>query len=199
MKKIFMLILICAVSPLFAAEDAVQKGNEARSHEYNLTVPDSKEAVVSLILAVRGHRGIVMSYSDSQIVFRLPGESVKTLIDELKKTGYITDEVLAQNDVGEELAVTRSQLKVKQEYVNRLYKLADESDFGGTLNAEREIEQVVNAIDQMKSKIRTLERQKKYADFTVSISGPSVGGRPTSYSRWDCINKLGIEYLMSGN
>ena len=193
-----LLLLMLAASPLAAAEEPAKAGAEAGSCEYYLTVPDAKEAVSALVRTARAQKGIVMSYNESQVVFRIPGASMPALIEEMKKTGYITDEVVVQNDVGEELAVLRSQMKVKQEYVGRLYKLADESDLGGTLDAEREIEQVVNAIDRMKSSIRMLERQRKYADVTVTISGPSVSGRPSSYSRWQCINNLGIEYLMSG-
>ena len=163
-----------------------------------LVVPDVDGAVSALVSEARRHKGVVTFYSGQKVEFRVPASESDALISSIRSTGYISDENTQSSDAGEEIAVLTSQIAVKREYLTKLYRLTEESDLGGTLTAEREIENAINEIDRLKSRIRSLERQHRYSSFTLNISGPTFDGGEKPYSIWGFINSLGIDHLVRG-
>lgn len=195
-------ILICALlsaAHVFADTMPPKDATPAKNYEYSLTVPNADEAVNALVAEARRHRGVVTTYSADRVEFRVPASESAAVITSIRSTGYITDENTAVSDTGEEIAVVKSQIAVKREYLVKLYRLTEESDLGGTLTAEREIENAINEIDRLKTQLRTLERQGRFSSFSLSVSGPVVDRRDTGYSIWGFINRLGIDSLVKGN
>jgi hypothetical protein len=169
-----------------------------KNHEYSLVSPNAEETVSFLVSESRMHRGIVTFYSGGKVEFRVPAAESAALVAAIRSTGYITDETISVSDVGEQIAVLRSQIQVKRDYLTKLYKLTEESDLGGTLTAEKEIESAINEIDRLKSRIKTMERQGRYSSFSVTVSGPAVNGGENPASIWAFINNLGIDTLIRG-
>ena len=199
MRSAILLFSLLFAAHAHAGTTQPQDASPAKNYEYSLTVPDADEAVNALVAEARRHRGVVTSYSADRVEFRVSASESPAMITAIRATGYITDESTAVPDTGEEAAVLKSQIAVKREYLANLYRLTEESDLGGTLTAEKEIESAINEIDALKTKLRTLERQVRYSTFTLSISGPSVDKRDTGSSIWGFINRLGIDYLVKGN
>ena len=189
--------LLCAASA-FAETMPPKDTVSAKNYEFALTVANTDEAVAALVTEARRHRGVVTSYSADRVEFRVPASESASIAAAIRTTGYITDENTGVADNGEQIAVLKSQIAVKREYLAKLYRLTEESDLGGTLTAEREIESAINEIDRLKTQLRTLERQGRFSTFSLSISGPAVDRRDTGHSIWGFINRLGIDYLVKG-
>jgi hypothetical protein len=188
---ISVTVLLLAVSA--GVQSAENKQYEYFHYQYDIAVPLSESAVKEIILSVRLMSGIVLSYDDSHITFRVLLKNTVSITEIIKRTGFINDEKTERYDVGEELAVARAQLAVKEEFIAKLYKLTDDADLAGTLNAEKAIEQALTERDVLKSTISKYERMSSYVDYTVNISGPSRYPSERSKSRWNFVNNMGVE------
>lgn len=196
MKNILMLLIFVSATVLFAAEES--QTFEYKSYSLEIVVTNTDEVVDDLISKARENKGVVMNYSSHYIQVRIPAKSMDRFLEQVKRTGYLDDETQTSEDMGEELATLRARLKVKEDYVSKLYALAASATLGGTLDAERAIAAAATDIDQMKSDIRTRTRMVKYYDVTIQIMGP--GTLPKSAkSRYDFINGMGIEKLTAGS
>jgi len=200
-KFAYRVILCCLFfgtsfySPVLFAEE---RSDDAKVYSFTITVPDADEGMNALVSLARARKGVVIFYSPSRVEFRVPASGAESCIESIRSSGYVTDESTSASDVGEQSAVIRSQINVKKEYLSRLYALTEESDLGGTLTAEQEIEKAIAETDRLKSSLRTLERQKKFAQFTIYLSGPQFGQEKV-YSRWPFVNALGIDNLVQEN
>jgi Domain of unknown function (DUF4349) len=191
MKRIYAVIIAVLCMPVFAAE---KQQLEFFHYEFEIVVPLADIAVKDLITTVRASKGIILSYTDHTVVFRIPRENTEKMIEIIKKTGFLDDEKIQRSDVGEELARLKAQRKVKDEYIAKLYKLTEESDFGGTLNAEKAIEEATVERDALTSSIKRLERMSRYAECTVNVNGPTELPNERNRSRWGFINTMGVEH-----
>jgi hypothetical protein len=193
MNRIFCVIVIFISTAAYCAE---KNGIEYQSYELQLVVPKTEESIRAIVDQGRNAKGVVLFYSTERIDLRVPIASVDVVVAQIRKAGYIDDEKIVRSDVGEELARLRAQLKVKEEYVSRLYKLTEDADLGGTLDAEKALEIANGEIDRFKSEIRKFERMGKYADISVIIIGARNAPSRKGISRWDFVNSLGIEHSM---
>jgi len=193
MNRIF---IVCVLLFSAAAYGAEKTGIEYVSHEFKLVVPKTEESIRSIVDQGRKAKGMVLFYSAERVDLRVPLSSVDGLVAGIRKTGYIDDEKIVRADVGEELARLKAQLKVKVEYISRLYKLTEDADLGGTLNAERALETANSEVDRFKSDIRRLERMGKFADISVILNGPRIAPSEKGRSRWGFINSLGVEHSL---
>lgn len=191
MKYILSAVFLLLLSA--EADSADKKQYEYFSCQYDVAVPLSGPAVKSILSTVRSVNGIVLSYNDSRISFRVPLSKAETVSAAIKHTGFINDEKTERMDVGEYLAVNKARLAVKEEFIAKLYKLTEEADLAGTLNAEKAIEKALEERDALKSEIAKYERMSSYIDYTVNISGPSLYPAEKSKSRWEFVNSMGVE------
>ena len=190
--------ILCIMIFLFSAAlyGAEKNGIEYVSYEFQLVAPKTEESIRAIVEQGRSAKGMVLFYSADRVDLRVPLLSVDSLVAQIRKSGYIDDEKIVRADVGEELARLKAQLKVKDEYISRLYKLTEDADLGGTLNAEKALETANGERDRFKSDIRKLERMGRFADVSVVIIGPRAAPSEKGKSRWDFINSLGIEHSM---
>jgi hypothetical protein len=191
MKRIYAVMLAVLCMPVFAAE---KQALEFFEYQFEIVVPLADTAVKDLVATVRASKGIILSYTANNVVFRIPRENAEKIIETIKKTGFLDDEKIQRSDVGEELARMKAQLKVKNDYIAKLYKLTEDADLDGTLNAEKAIEQASVERDALTSSIRRLERMSRYTDFTVEVSGPAERPNERNRSRWNFINTMGVEH-----
>jgi hypothetical protein len=192
MKKIIMMLGVFFLPFALFADDS--QGISYLKQEYIITVPERDTALKAIIDRARVAKGVVLFYSSERVDFRIPSSEMEKIEASIKALGYIDDEKRQRADVGEEIATLKAQLKVKEDYIQKLYKLTAEANLGGTLNAEREIERATTESDQLKSGIKRLQRMARYSDVSVYVRGPSQSAGEKR-SRWNFINSLGIERL----
>jgi hypothetical protein len=193
MSRILCAIMLLVSVASYAAE---RNGIEYVSYEFRIVVPKTEESIRSIVDQGRKAKGLVLFYSADRVDLRVPLASVDGLVAQIRKSGYIDDEKIVRSDVGEELARLKAQLKVKEEYISRLYKLTESADLGGTLDAEKALETANGELDQFKSDIRKLERMGRFADISVVLTGPRSLPSDRGKSRWPFLNSLGVEHSM---
>lgn len=192
MKKLFIALMICI--PFFPAFADDGKGISYTGREYVIVVPERSNAVKTLIEKVRAEKGVILFYSGNAVQMRVPVAGVDAIESVIKSTGYIDDEKITRADVGEELAILKARLEVKNNYIAKLYKLTQDANLGGTLNAEKAIETASVERDSIRSSIRRLERMARYSDILVTVNGPGEGPLKRG-SRFGFINTLGMDNL----
>ena len=192
MRKLFFILMMSV--PFFPgfAEDG--KGISYTGREYIIVVPERSAAVKALIEKARAEKGIILFYSGNAVQMRVPVAGVDAIESAIKSTGYIDDEKITRADVGEELAILKARLEVKNNYIAKLYKLTQDANLGGTLNAEKAIETASVERDSIRSSIRRLERMARYSDIIVTVNGPGEGAVKNG-SRFGFINALGMDNL----
>jgi len=190
-KLLFALIMSVPFFPGFADDG---KGISYTGREYTIVVPERSAAVKTLIEKAREEKGIILFYSGSAVQMRVPVAGVDAIESAIKSTGYIDDERITRADVGEELSILKARLEVKNNYIAKLYKLTQDANLGGTLNAEKAIETASVERDSIRSSIRRLERMARYSDIFVTVNGPGEGTVKNG-SRFGFINALGMDNL----
>ncbi len=196
MKRTIAIIALCIFCgfPALAAD-----GTFTQEYFYGMFAAEREKAVARLRSFAAENNGYVKFYSNTKVVLRMPAERVQRIRDVILDTGYIGDERLQRTDVGESLLDLRTRLKTKESLLASLYKIFEDAQVQQTLEVEKELGKVVMEIENIKGRIAYLEDRISLAEVTVSINiqPGSKKGAVSGRSRWEWINSLGIEGLMS--
>ncbi len=197
MKNLKSYIVIILFLSVMLSADEIK--NTAISYEYYITTPDSESAVKHLISQTKNMGGLIIFYDNNRVIFRIPVSKVENIKTELKTTGYISDEKIDMNDFSESLITLESNLKVKNEYLMKLYGVTNTAELSGLLDAETAIDSAVSEIENIKGSIKYIRYITVNPIITVNIYNSS--NVPVNYrkkSRYEWINQLTIENLFSG-
>lgn len=196
MKRLFAGIALCLL-----CATAASAGDDTFTQEYSYSMfaSDREKAVARLRGYADEQKGYVKFYSNDKVVLRLPVERVSRIREAILDTGFIGDEKIKRTDVGETLVELRTRLKTKETLLASLYKIFEDAAVEQTLEVEKELGKVVTEIEEIKGRIAYLEDRVALAEVAVSINVQpgSKKGPSRDRARWEWMNSIGIEHLMS--
>jgi hypothetical protein len=195
-KRLFAAFIVCLLYT-----GAAPAGGDSFSQEfsYSMLAPDRDRAIKRLLRFATEQNGYVKSYSNENVVLRLPVERVPRVREAILDVGFIGDERIKRTDMGEALVELRTRLKIRETLLANLYKLFENAAVEQTLEIEKELGKVVMEIEEIKGKTAYLEDRIAMAEVTVSINArPGARKGPSGErARWEWMNSMGIEHLMS--
>ncbi|HSV98344.1 MAG TPA: DUF4349 domain-containing protein [Spirochaetota bacterium] len=196
MKRSIAIIALCV---FYAFPAPAANGAFTQEYFYGMFAAEREKAIARLRSFAAENNGYVKFYSNAKVVLRMPAERVQRIRDVILDTGYIGDERLQRTDVGESLLDLRTRLKTKESLLASLYKIFEDAQVQQTLEVEKELGKVVTEIENIKGRIAYLEDRVSLAEVTVSINTQPGAKKdaPGTRSRWDWVNSLGIEGLVS--
>ncbi len=187
MKKHAALLLLTIIlsSPLFS-EDNLYYRVSAR-----LLVKDRQKTSENLSDWAEREGGYFTLFSLERLSLRIPDTKLETLKELLEaESEEIIEYSQTASDLREEILLSRSHLKSREELLARNMEYLDRSDFEGTLTLENEIRRLMQEIDSLKGRLKKYENDSAYAyvDLNLSFRNQSIPvGRP---SRFEWINSM---------
>ncbi len=196
MKRVVVAI---ALFTLYAAPAPAGEDTFTQEYFYDMFSAEKEKSVARLRSFAAENGGYVKFYSSTKVVLRMPATAVQRIRDVILDTGYIGDERIQRTDVGETLLDLRTRLKTKESLLTSLYKIFEDAQIQQTLEVEKELGKVVMEIEDIKGRIAYLDDRISLAEVTVSINIQPNAKKPATVprSRWEWMNSLGIEALLS--
>ena len=188
-----------ALFTLYAAPAPAGEDTFTQEYFYGMFSAEKEKSVARLRSFAAENGGYVKFYSSTKVVLRMPATAVQRIRDVILDTGYIGDGRIQRTDVGETLLDLRTRLKTKESLLTSLYKIFEDAQIQQTLEVEKELGKVVMEIEDIKGRIAYLDDRISLAEVTVSINIQPNAKKPATVprSRWEWMNSLGIEALLS--
>ncbi|MDH5682798.1 MAG: DUF4349 domain-containing protein [Spirochaetota bacterium] len=175
--------------------------NEDSSYSYSYWInTEYPERTIDNLRKITDERGGYVKYLDKhRINLKIPAPDSELILNEIKKTAFISDNMKNTSNLSESLITLNAKLKTKDTLLNQLYAIFNNSGLTQTMDVEREINQIILDIEDLKGKIRYIENRVAFSEITIYVNNSS---RSTGYPRvhrshWQWINTLGIKNLLN--
>ncbi len=190
-NRFLIIIIFCLfIIPAYSADKA------GYSIIYYVDTGDYSEFLDFTVNYAEKSGGFVKFYSDTRVVLRLPMNAVSLLKNDLAKRYYIRDERVSRSDFSERISMLRTQLRVKEQTLEKFTALFNNSGFLQTLSVEREIGKLIVEIEQIKGSLNYYNDRMKFAEVIVNTGRLIQPVQKITKTRWSWIKKMGIPGLV---
>ncbi len=194
MKKTFLLLIILSLTILNLY------GVEIKSlkYQYHITTDFPEKIMESLRKKADQVGGFVSYFNGKMLRMRVPAKNITTIIDLIKNSTFIQDTQLHSKNHSEDLISLKARLKAKNELLKQLYAIFKTVTMVQTLEVEQELNRYIGEIEDLKGKIRFIENQYAFAEFTIYINYENYTppASKVHVSHWSWINQLGLPQLL---
>ncbi len=193
MKRILLFILLSIVVVNLY-------GLEVRSlkYQYHITTDFPEKTIESLRKKADQVGGFVSYFNGKMLRMRVPANKATSIIDLIKSSTFIQDTQLHSKNHAEDLISLQARLKAKNELLKQLYAIFKTVTMVQTLAVEQELNRYIGEIEDLKGKIRFIENQYAFAEFTIYINYENYTppASKVHVSHWSWINQLGLPQLL---
>ena len=165
-------------------------------------VPAVDVAVEAFVKRTTEIGGYLQGRSDGIVTVRVPASHFFPVIDELRRSGVVTQENIQAQDVTREVFDTELRLQTAEESRKRLLKILETAaKTEDILRIEQEVRRLTEEIELLKGQLRHLRDQVAFSTLAVNFQGSAPA--PTPYpkrtrSRFGWINAVGVEQVLHG-
>ncbi|MDH4129344.1 MAG: DUF4349 domain-containing protein [Spirochaetota bacterium] len=194
MKKIVyvIIILIFGYFTLYAEE------LKSIKYVYYLTTNFPEKIIENLRKTAETSDGFVKYFDLKTIIIKIPSNKLNEITDEIKKNAFIQDTIISSKNLSEDLLSTKTKLKIKKDFLKKLYKIFETSNIVQTIDVEKEVNDYITQMEYLEGRIRFLENQISFNELTIYINYEHQVIQPKVHaSQWDWINQLGLKQLLS--
>lgn len=191
MKKLIFLITILIIVPVSAGNSYIVK-----NYTLYISHPEPENFLKESRKLAAGLGGYTSSLRTGYVSLILPGSQTETFINKSKKMGYLNDEQIASTDVTKKVKMLETQLKVKKDYLNKLYEIFSGTNLTETLETEKEINRTIYQIESIEGQVRKYRTLSSTVRIQIRVSSSSQAvsiKQKESIFNW--INNLGITSL----
>jgi hypothetical protein len=144
------------------------------SVQAQIIVTDAEAAGRSLSDWAEREGGYFTKRSLERVDLRIPSPTFPALRGRLEQTAEeVVSYAPSANDLREQLAAVEAALTSRNESLNLVLSYLDDADVAGTLALEREIQSLVQSIEQLEGRKRQLLNDAAYATVAVLFSSPA--------------------------
>jgi len=151
--------------------DLGAKATERSSLDANLSlrVDDRAAALDRVVALAEAQGGWFSELGAAQVVLRIPTEKTAAFLEALRKEGDLLDREVSTTDRGAEEEELMSRLRAREQVLARYMEVLAGATPKSVVAVEREINRVVQEIEQIQGRLRFLGDQIAYSRVSVSF------------------------------
>ena len=150
-------------------KDSQPKTERAASIRINIVLkvlnPDKvRTAIKNEALNLNGYPAYM---GDSSIMIKIKPEKLEQALSLFTAHGVVIEKDLDRRDLTMEIAQLEGSLSSKEEILKKMRTFFDSSDLNSTLDIERNMNQIVNEIENIKGSLRVLKDSAKWSVIDI--------------------------------
>ncbi len=170
---------------------------EEKSSNLTLQVLNTYETQKEILKYLEAQKGFLKERQEKFLVVSIPTCELSKILEHLSAKYNLLDKGIKTQSLTWDHKQKSENLRSKESLLQNYFDLLKESDSGSFLEVEREIQQLTNEIENLKSNIEEIEFRASYSEMQILFNEVDQKQRISNFkSSFAWINDLNLVDLM---